>query len=291
MIGYLKRFATPEPVHAIVGPPEIEKRFFYTPDLKALNFTRGLSPLAPFLDRLLRDQAAERPYAMAVQSAPVAELLPGFAEENINPLVAVKVKARMWLGNAIQVATHADLMENVGIVAAGRRRFTVFPPDQIANLYIGPMELTPAGTPVSLVDHNGPDLDRFPRYAEALEHAQVAELEPGDAVYLPFHWWHAVDSLAPVNAFVNYWWNDRPEGMGNPYDALLYGLFALAPLSPDQRAVWRTLFDHFVFRIGGDPMDHVPPDLRGILGAPDRAHFERVRLTLLESLTGSGGSS
>ena len=70
-VAYLKRFSHAEPVQAIVGPPEIEGRFFYTPDLKALNFTRGRSPLDPFLDRLLRDRTAERPYAMGT-----AEIIP-----------------------------------------------------------------------------------------------------------------------------------------------------------------------------------------------------------------------
>ena len=55
------------------------------------------------------------------------------------------VPPRLWLGNAIKVATHYDQMENIGIVVTGRRRFTLFPPEQVANLYMGPIELTPAG--------------------------------------------------------------------------------------------------------------------------------------------------
>jgi len=89
-------------------------------------------------------------------------------------------------------------MENVGIVMTGRRRFTVFPPEQIGNLYPGPFELTPSGVPISLVDLTAPDLDRYPRFAEAMAAAQSAVLEPGDAIYLPFHWWHAVESLESV---------------------------------------------------------------------------------------------
>ena len=45
-------------------------------------------------------------------------------------------------------------------MVAGRRRFTLFPPEQVANLYIGPLDLTPAGQPVSLVDQAQPDLVR-----------------------------------------------------------------------------------------------------------------------------------
>lgn len=285
-VAYLKRFSHAEPVSAIVGAPEIGGRFFYTDDLSALNFTRGLSPLDPFLDRLLRDRGAERPYAIAVQSAPISELLPGFVDENPQPLLPPSVVPRIWLGNAIRVAPHADLMENIGIVVAGRRRFTVFPPDQIGNLYIGPMELTPAGTPISLVDLAAPDLARFPRFAAALAVAQTAELEPGDAIYIPYHWWHAVDSLAPVNAFVNYWWNDAPAGVGEPYDALLYALYAIAGRPADQRAVWRTIFEHLVFKPDDEaPAAHIPEHARGVLGTLREPQFARMRTTLIETLS------
>lgn len=284
-VAYLKRFSHPDPVPAIVGAPEIEGRFFYTPDLTALNFQRGTSPLDPFLDRLLRDQDTARPFAIAVQSIPLPELLPGFVAENRIDLLDADVVPRIWLGNAIRVAPHYDLMENIGIVMTGRRRFTVFPPDQIANLYPGPFELTPAGTPISLVDLAAPDLGLFPKFAAAMETAQSAVLEPGDGIYLPFHWWHAVDSLDPVNAFVNYWWNPAPEGRGSPYDALMHGLMSLRDLPDDQRDVWRMLFDHYVFCANGDPVAHLPPAVQGVLGPVTPQQVGRMRATIIEALS------
>ncbi len=283
-IAYLKRFTRPEPVAAIVGPPEVQGHFFYTPDLKALNFERGQSPIDPLLDRLLRDQAAPRPFAIAMQSILVPEMLPGFAGENTMPLVDADVPPRLWIGNRIRVATHYDLKENVGVVMAGRRRFTLFPPEQIANLYPGPFELTPAGTPVSLVDPANPDLDRFPRFADAWAYAQTAVLEPGDGIYIPYHWWHAVDSLDPVSAFVNYWWNPAPAYLGAPYDALMHGFMSLRGLPEDQRAVWRALFDHYVFGANGDAGAHLPPDVKGVLGPVTPEKVARMRLTLLQEL-------
>jgi mannose-6-phosphate isomerase-like protein (cupin superfamily) len=285
VVDYLKRFSHPRAVDAIVGSPEIRGRFFYTDDLKALNFTRGRSPLDPFLDRLLRDRDAAAPYAVAVQSIPAEDLLPGFAGANATDLVNASVAPRLWLGNAIRVATHYDLKENIGVVVAGRRRFTLFPPDQIANLYMGPFELTPAGTPVSLVDPDAPDLARFPRFSDALAHAQTATLEPGDAIYIPYHWWHAVASLDPVNVFMNYWWDLAPAGLPSPYDALFLALLAIRDLPDDQRPVWRMLFDHFVFRTGGDPAAHLPPELRGVLGEMDADTAGRLRATLLRNLS------
>lgn len=287
-VAYARRFSHERVFPAIVGEPEIEGRFFYTPDLTALNFTRGQSPLDPFLDRLLRDRAVSRPYAMAMQSAPIPELLPGFVAENAIDLLDPAIVPRLWIGNAIRVATHFDLMENVGVVVAGRRRFTLFPPEQLPNLYMGPLELTPAGTPISLVDPAAPDLVRYPRFAEALRHAQAAELGPGDAIYIPFHWWHAVDSLAPFNMFVNYWWNRARPGLGDAHDALLAGLYALAALPVEQRAAWRTMFDWLVFRTAGDPVAHLPPTAQGILGDLDAEKLGRMRATLLDSLNRRG---
>ena len=285
-VGYVKRFAHGGKVTAIVAEPEAEGRFFYADDLLGLNFTRGVSPLQPFLDRLLRDSDHPRPYAMAVQSEPIPELLPGFERENRTDLPGAGIVPRAWIGNRIRVAAHYDLMENVGIVVAGRRRFTLFPPEQLANLYVGPFELTPAGTPISLVDVAEPDLGRFPKFADAMAQAQTATLEPGDAIYIPFHWWHGVDSLEPVNFFVNYWWNDAREDIGNPYDALMYVLFALKPLPDEQRDVWRKVFDHYIFCADGDPAEHLPGPAKGVLGPPTPELLGRMRATLKQILAG-----
>jgi hypothetical protein len=282
-LAYLLSFGS-RAVQALIGAPEIEGRFFYNADFLSLNFIRSEVPLNIFFDRLLRDQAAERPYSLAVQSEIIPNLLPGFVEANHIDLVDPAVQPRIWLGNAIQVAPHYDLMENVGIVVLGRRRFTLFPPEQLPNLYIGPLEVTPAGTPISLVDLNNPDLERFPRYAEAAETAQSAVLEPGDGIYIPFHWWHGVDSLARVNAFVNYWWNDAPKGLGGPYDALFHALFAIRHLPEDQRQVWRMMFDNLVFAQNGDPVAHLPESAQGVLGPAGPDQLARMRATLREIL-------
>lgn len=287
LVGYLRRFSVSRPVIVLLGEPEIQGRFLYTDDLTAFNFMRGTSPLHPFLERLLRDRTDPAPCAVAVQSQEVPEIFPGFEQENRVELLDPAIVPRAWMGNRIRVAPHYDLMENIGVVVAGRRRFTLFPPDELRNLYAGPLELTPAGTPVSLVDTRNPNLDRFPRYAEALKRAQVAELAPGDAIYIPFHWWHGVESLEPFNLFINYWWNDKRPDVGNPYDALLFAFFAVRGLPAEQRAVWREVFDHYIFNVDGDPGAHLPPNVRGILGelTPDQVSRMRAMLRrLLEHL-------
>jgi hypothetical protein len=284
LVDYIRRFRIQGSIPVLVGQPEIEGRFFYDETLRGLNFGSGTSPLDPFLDRLLRDSSNPRPFAIAVQSMLIPEVLPGFEAENRTDLVDPSVAPRMWMGNRVRVAPHYDLMENIGVVVGGRRRFLLFPPDQIRNLYVGPIEITPAGTPISLVDTRHPDLDRHPRYREALEVAETAELAPGDAIYIPFHWWHGVDSLEPLNLFVNYWWNPAQPDIGNPYDALMHAFLALKNLPPDQREAWRAVFDHYIFCSNGDPAEHLPPEARGVLGAPTPQLLERMRATLRQIL-------
>ncbi len=264
MIDYLKKCGTAKPVAAIAAPPSEKGRFFYTPDLAAFNFIKAQGHLAQFLDDLMiANELAETP-AMAVQSEALPTLSPVFAAQNRLDLLP-DVEARIWIGNRVRVGTHFDLTENVACVVAGRRRFTLFPPEQVANLYLGPLERTPAGTPTSLVDLQAPDLEKYPRFPLAWAEAQTATLEPGDALYIPYGWWHAVDSLEPLNILVNYWWNNPHEGLAAPYDALLHMIAAFRNLQPHQRAVWRSLGEYYAFS-DNHPGDHLPESAKGMLG-------------------------
>ena len=228
------------------------------------------------------------PPAMAVQSETVPDVLPGVAAENVLPPLA-HVPARIWIGNRIRVAPHYDVKENVAVCVAGRRRFTLFPPEQIANLYPGPFELTPAGTPVSMVDMHAPDLAAFPRFPLAWASARQATLEPGDAIYIPYCWWHGVESLEPVSILVNYWWTEgAPAGAGAAYDALLHALMALRPLPPEQRRVWQSWLDYYVFETSGDPVGHLPPHAQGMLARPTPPLLQRMRQALRQALSREG---
>ena len=277
---YLIGFSPTRPVVGMMAPAEAAGRFFYNADLTGLNFTKHQGRLEAFLAELLRVAADPAPAGLAVQSEIVSELLPGFVEANPMPLVPSMVEPRIWLGNRIRVAPHYDLMENVAVCLAGRRRFTLFPPEQLANLYAGPIELTPAGTPVSMVDPLDPDLARYPRYAEAWAAAQQATLEPGDALYIPYTWWHGVEALEPVSILINYWWNEAPEGVGGGYDALLTALYAFRHLPERERKRWRAMLDHYVFEANGDPAAHIPDHAKGVIGPATPQLFARMRETL-----------
>lgn len=261
---YLRCRDIGEPVDAILLAPEERGRIFYDRELTGFNFVRRQLPLSAVIEQVLRYARFDAPPSVAVQSAPIARCAPAFGLENVAPFLAPSIAPRIWLGNAIVTPAHFDESANVAVVVAGRRRFTLLPPEQAANLYVGPLDFAPTGTPLSLVDFRAPDLARFPRFAAALSHAQVAELGPGDALYIPPLWWHHVESLERFNVLVNYWWHgpfDAPVSATSMFDALIHALLGLDGASAERRRAWRALFDALVFERA---VDHLPAARRAL---------------------------
>jgi hypothetical protein len=135
-----------------------------------------------------------------------------------------------------------------------------------------------------MVDPLAPDLERCPRYREAWAAAQQAVLEPGDALYIPYAWWHGVDALEPVSFLVNYWWVEKAEGSAADFDAFLHALSAFRHLPGDQRRVWQLMFEHYIFGANGDAGEHLPDHIKGILGPPGPELHGRIRETLKRNL-------
>ena len=187
--------------------PAEEGRFHYAKDDYSFNFIRGQGNIAGIIAGLREQETSYRPFAMAAQALVAERYFPGFALTHPMPLLPPSAEPRLWIGNAAKVATHNDPTENVAVVAAGRRRFTIFPPSAEPDLYMGPHHPTPAGPRISMVHVTAPDFDRYPRFASALEVAQVAELLPGDAIFIPRSWYHHVEALDRFNVLVNYWWD------------------------------------------------------------------------------------
>ncbi len=280
-MAYLRSTWRGEVVGMLLAPPQAQGRFFYDDTLTGMNFSREKAPLDVVLDALAQVADVPEPPALYVGSTTVDTCLPAFRADNDLPLGGRDPLVSIWLGNRSRIAAHFDLPDNLACVVAGRRRFTLFPPEQVANLYIGPLDVTPAGQAVSLVDFANPDFARFPRFAQALEHAQVVELEPGDAVFIPSMWWHHVESLTPFNVLVNYWWRQSPDYMDSPIGALMAALLTMRDLPPAQREVWRGLFDHYVFRADATTAAHIPPHARSALAPLTESGARHLRQALL----------
>jgi hypothetical protein len=286
-VAYLKSLDNGKPVDALRTPPSAGGRIFYNEDMSGFNFTREKMSVSAVLERIARNARFDKPPAVAVQSAPAADCMPQFPGLHPMPLLHGSVAPRVWIGSSVITPAHFDESGNVACVVAGRRRFTLFPPEQVANLYIGPIGYAPTGTPISLVEFANPDFARFPRFREALEAAQVAELEPGDALYIPPLWWHHVESLERCNMLVNYWWKGRPEAplpAASALDVLLHSLLNLRALAPEQREAWRAIFDHYVFGADDETAKHIPEARRGVLGKMTPDYEKSVREFLVTQL-------
>lgn len=286
-MGVLKSVYQGRPVTGYRGEPEIGGRFFYNDDVTGLNFKGTRVSLVDFLDDIAAHKDDANPPSFYIGSTDLDLYLPGLREKNdlaLNHPMFARVLASIWIGNRTTATAHYDMSHNLAVCVAGRRRFTLFPPDQVGNLYPGPLEPTPGGQVVSMVDFRHPDFVRYPLFREALATGQVAEMEPGDVLFYPALWWHHVEALEPFNILINYWWNTSPAFMDTPQNTLLHALLSLRDRPQAEKAAWRELFDYYVFGPAERAAAHLPEAARGALGPLDEMAARRLRASLLNRL-------
>ena len=282
--GYLLQHRRERAFVANIGTSAGDDRLFYDAAMK-MNFCMVQGPLEQFLAAMAAAENDPASPVVYLSSIDMHDYFVGLAEANSLPFGCRRPLESIWVGTRTRIAAHNDVPDNLAVCAVGRRRFTLFPPEQFANLYLGPLEKTPAGRPVSMVDLRDPDFTTFPRFKKALAEAQVAELEPGDALFVPSLWWHHVEGLAPFNILVNYWWRDVPHFLGQPEDALLHAILSLRDLPDVDRMRWRDLFEHYVFADGADVTQHLPAEARGILAPLTPETAGQIKARLLRSLS------
>jgi hypothetical protein len=285
-MDYVRSFYNGRPISASVGKPEIAGRLFYTPDFAALNFDVERAQLDAVIDRIASHLADESPPTLYVGSTLVDLVLPGFRKDNDLPFAAhgVDPPPSIWIGNRTIASCHYDAPNNIAACVVGRRRFTLFPPDQIFNLYPGPLDPTPGGQAVSLVDFADPDFEKFPRFREALAAGQFIDVEPGDAVFIPSMWWHHVQGLSAFNVLVNYWWSTQPAHVPTPMHALYHAMWTLRDRPENEKQAWRNVFEYYVFGPADRAAGHVPPRAQGLLGPIDENQARYMRALLLNKL-------
>ena len=279
--AYILEFDSGQPLTAYRGEPEIEGRIFYNHDLSGFNFDRIRLPLPEVFENLRRYSAEAQPPTLYVGSTMVDNWLPGFRSDNDLQIDGQDPLVSIWIGNRSRIAAHYDFPTNIACSVAGRRRFTLFPPEQLENLYVGPIDFTPAGQSISMVDFANPDYAAYPKFREALKTAQVVELEPGDAILIPSMWWHHVESLDDINILINYWWRNTPAYMSTPVNVLQHGIMGIRELPPEQRAAWREVFDHYVFNASEENYQHIPEQARGVLNPLDEQMARQIHNLLL----------
>lgn len=288
-VSYLKSFCSHAPATVYRGDPAIRGRFFYDESLTAFNFTAQRQPLSEILDRVMEHAGDADAPSFYAGSTDVDTFLPGLRAQNdlvLNHEMfgRTPVTVSIWLGNRTVASAHYDQSHNLACCMVGRRRFTLFPPEQIHNLYPGPLEPTPGGQVVSVVDFNSPDFTRFPRFRDAMAAGQSADLEPGDVLFYPALWWHHVEALDSFNAMINYWWNPAPAFLDSPQVTLLHAMLSLRDRPAAEKAAWREIFDYYVFGPADNAGRHLPEQARGNLGPMDAGRARKLRALLLSRL-------
>ena len=267
-----------------LGESSADGRLFYDAAMQ-VNFRMGEVKLDRIFAGFDAAEGRDNVPLVYLGSIDIEQFFNGLGTVNALDLGTRNPLASIWIGNATNIAAHNDFPDNLACCAVGRRRFTLFPPDQFANLYLGPIDNTPAGRPVSMVDWNAPNFAAHPRARDALAAVQVAELGPGDAVFIPSLWYHQVEALDAFNVLVNYWWRETPRFLGQPQNALNHAILTIRDLPEQERAVWRAMFEHYVFSGGADARAHIPEAAQGVLARFDIASAGRMRAFLLRSLS------
>lgn len=281
---YLLQHARDRPFTVSVGTPESDGRLFYDAAMR-MNFGTVQAKLPDIFGRI--DAVEDQPDAPPIYlgSVDVHEFFDGLHAANHVELGSRSALASIWIGTRTRIAAHNDVPHNLACVAVGRRRFTLFPREQFRNLYLGPVDNTPAGRAVSMVDFHNPDLDAHPRFAEALQHALVADLDAGDVLYIPALWWHHVEACSGFNVLINYWYRETPAWLGAPQDALNHAMLAVRDLPDDEKRYWKAMFDHYIFDDPAVVTAHIPEAGRGVLARLTSESASRLRAFLLRSLS------
>ncbi|HEY8940173.1 MAG TPA: cupin-like domain-containing protein [Cellvibrio sp.] len=289
-VDYLKSFYNGNATIVCKIPAENNGRMFYNESCTSLDYESFKGRIDETLDAILDGVNKINAPAYYIASNIIDTHLPGFNDKNkiIIPrnkhADAMEERVSVWIGSATTATCHFDALDNIACCVAGQRRFTLFPPDQISNLYPGPLEPTPGGQVISLVDFKNPDLQKFPRFHDALLTARVADLEPGDALYIPSMWWHHVESLAPYNILVNYWWEDAPAFLTSGMNALYMAMLGIRDKSPHERQAWKHVFNHYIFDGPEKSNAHIPVEARGFLQVLDRLGVRKLRALLINKL-------
>lgn len=216
------------------------------------------------------------------------------------------VRSKFWIGSDRQVFNlHYDDFVNFICMFEGTKRVTMFPPEQMPNMYHAPFDTMCGYAPTTHLQLLKANLERYPKFRTALEHACVATIEPGDVLLIPPFWWHHVESFSALHVMVNNFVTTIPfatcvefwKGFSAAVRELAHATPAerararehfqaavdgtptareLPPLAEQARQLaqklppnWRKhmarLYDAFVFQVWGDPFPLSPGGLDGLL--------------------------
>ncbi|MCG8432628.1 MAG: cupin-like domain-containing protein [Gammaproteobacteria bacterium] len=142
---------------------------------------------------------------------PVAQLKDDFDVPPVFKDIELR-SVNIWMGNNQGTTTthlHHDYNDNLYVVVEGRKHFTIFPPEQAANLYPrgeirhvqknGLVRYKSFADPpmphFSRLDPDTVDLEKYPAYKQAETSRVDFHVEQHEILFLPAGWFHKVSSI------------------------------------------------------------------------------------------------
>lgn len=285
----LEQHYSQQPMLVYKGPPEIKARFSYDKSCTGFNYTSERSTIPEVFDAIRSQLAQDEHDYLYINSLRFDEGFPKLNQSHQLAFEHPEFKnnqpvAKIWLGTESVAAAHFDQPKNIACCVVGKRRFTLFPPDQVHNLYPGPLTPTPGGQVVTVADLSQADFSRFPRLKRAFENAYIADLEPGDGLYYPSMWWHEVEAFDRFNAMVNFWWMTAAPYLGSPMDVLMHAMMSIRDRPAKEKEAWKALFDYYIFDDAEQVRAHLPPQSHGAFATMDDNLSRRLRSMLRNNL-------
>ena len=125
-----------------------------------------------------------------------------------------KPERNIWLSpRGTRTALHFDAVENLNLQIEGSKSFLIYPP-RIKQMHTCKWHSQAAY--VSRVDpRHQTHIEEFP-----YETGQDVQLSAGEMLYLPYGWWHQVDTIGDLNLNANFWWFPRIKLLSFPQQTL-----------------------------------------------------------------------
>jgi hypothetical protein len=140
-----------------------------------------------------------------IQQHPIAEKFPQLLKDIDRPQWLSPTKflyvVNLWIGSqGCFSPLHFDQSDNFLVQVQGQKHVMLFSKQDSPFLYANSIS---GAKHISMLDLRCPDHNRFPLFTRAKPYSAL--LEPGDVIYIPRKWWHAVESMDTAIS-INYWW-------------------------------------------------------------------------------------
>jgi len=166
-----------------------------------LSEMESFNDLCPEAPEFMQDMADMQPFREVL---PCGSMFPGswipyvdaiseFIGTNLDELTQKEIYPTLWWGpRGTRTGLHYDIEKhNLLGQVRGQKKVTLISPDQSAGVY--PSSVWDKSAVASKVDLWSPNLTKFPAFG-SVRPVHVTIL-PGDLLYVPEDWWHAVESL------------------------------------------------------------------------------------------------